>query len=82
MKLDKVEKQKARETNSLFTFFPLPLPTPSVFLTISAHRWLQPFDVNAGQLHTAVIKTGNRAPRHVRAVTTAAVGKDYSSLYS
>lgn len=52
MKLDKVEKQKARgHKRSLFTFFLLLLPAPSASLTISAHRWLKPFDVNAGQLH-------------------------------
>lgn len=52
MKLDKVGKQKAGGHKlSLFTFFLLGLPIPSARLTISAHRWLQPFDVNADQLH-------------------------------
>lgn len=51
MKPDKVGKQTAGGHKlSLFTFFLLPLLAPSAFLTISAHRWLQPFEVNAGQL--------------------------------
>jgi len=52
MKLDKVGKQTAEGHKlSFFAFFFLPLPAPSASLTISAHRWLQTFDVSVGQLH-------------------------------
>lgn len=54
----KYETRQGRKTESrgghklsLFTFFLLGLPVPSARLTISAHRWLQLFDVNADQLH-------------------------------
>ena len=56
-RIGKYETRQGRKTDSrgaqtlsLFTFFLLPLLAPSACLTISAHRWLQPFEVNAGQL--------------------------------
>jgi len=79
----KYETGQGRKTDrhSAQTPFILPLPAPSALLTITAHRWLRPFDVNAAY-YAAVIKTGNRTPRHVREVKTSAVGRDYSSPYS
>ena len=45
-------KTESQGEQTLSLYFPFhPRPAPSASLAIRAHRWLNSFDVNVGQLH-------------------------------